>query len=99
MMDFDTFFRCYKSNTHFWHTSNFESANKKPSFIRVVALCVFPYVILVSNYHIYKGKLIKLLPYHSFCGGHIPPRKIEPPFLAVRLRKISHKDPHLAAFP
>ena len=28
------FFRCYKSNTHFWHTSNFESVNKKPSFIR-----------------------------------------------------------------
>ena len=31
------FFRCFKSNTHSWYTSNFESANKKPSFIRVAA--------------------------------------------------------------
>ena len=27
-----------------------------------------------------KEKTIKLLPYHSFYGGHVPPRKIEPPF-------------------
>ena len=98
MMDFDTFFRCFKSNTHSWYTSNFESANKKPFFIRVA--CIFPDVILVSNYHSYKEKTIKLLPYHSFYGGHIPPRKIKPPFLAVRLKKIqSHQDAHLAAFP
>ena len=37
MMDFGTFFRCFKSNTHSWYTSNFASANKKPSFIRVAA--------------------------------------------------------------
>ena len=61
--------------------------------------CVFRDVILVSNYHSYKEKTIKLLPYHSFYGGHIPLRKIEPSFLAVHLKKIqSHKDPHLAAF-
>ena len=88
------FFRCFKSNTHSWYTSNFKSANKEPSFIRVAA-----FVILVSNYYSYKEKTIKLLPYHSFYGGHIPLRKIEPSFLAVHLKKIqSHKDPHLAAF-
>ena len=62
--------------------------------------CVFSDVILVSNYHNYKGKTTKLPPYHSFYGGRIPPRKIEPPFVAVLLKKItSHKDTHLAAFP
>ena len=79
MMDFDTFFRCYKSNTLSWHTSKLESANKKASFIRVTS-CVFPDVNLVSNYHIYKEKAIKLLPYHSFYGCHIPRRKVKPPF-------------------
>ena len=62
--------------------------------------CVFSDVILVSNYHSYIGKTIKLLPYCSFYGGYILPRKCELPFLAVRLRKIqSHQDPHLAVFP
>ena len=55
---------------------------------------IFPDVILVSNYHSYKENTIKLLPYHSFYEGHIPLRKIEPSFLAVRLKKMqSHKDP------
>ena len=76
MMSFDTFFRCFKSNTHSWYTSNFESANKKPFFIRVA--CNFPDVILVSNYHSCKQKTIKLLSCHSFYGGQIPLRKIEP---------------------
>ena len=31
------FFRCFKSNAYLWYTSNFESANKKPSLIRVAA--------------------------------------------------------------
>ena len=35
----------------------------------------------------YKEKIIKLLPYHSFYGGHIPSRKVEPPYLAVHLKK------------
>ena len=62
--------------------------------------CVFRDVTLVSNYHSYKEKTIKLLPYHSFYEGHIPPRKVEPPFLAVHLKKIkSHQNPQLAAFP
>ena len=33
--------------------------------------CVFPDVISVSIYHSYNRKTIKLLPYHSFYGGHI----------------------------
>ena len=37
--------------------------------------CDFPDLISVSNYHSYKEKTIKLLPYHSFDGGHIPPNK------------------------
>ena len=62
--------------------------------------CVFPDVILVSNYHGYKEKAIKLLPYHSLYGGHIPPRKVEPLFLAVCFKKIqNHEDPHLVASP
>ena len=39
------------------HNYNFESANKKPSFIRVAG-CVFSDVILVSNYHRYKEETI-----------------------------------------
>ena len=73
MMDFDTFFSSYKSSTQSWHTSNFESANKKA--ILHQGRCVFPDVILVSNYHSYKKKTIKLLPYHSCYGAHIPPQQ------------------------
>ena len=70
------FFRCFKSNAYFWCNSNFESSNRKPSFISRV----FPDVVLVSNYHSYKEKTIKLLPYHSFYGGHIPQEKFSPLF-------------------
>ena len=41
----------------------------------------------LSNYYSYKEKTIKLLPYNSFYGGHIPPGKIESPFLEARLKK------------
>ena len=45
-----------------------------------------------SNYHSYKEKTVELLPNHSFYGGHIPLKKIESPFLVVRLKKIqSHQ--------
>ena len=62
---------------------------------------VFSDVILVSDYHSYKEKTIKLLPYHSFYGGQIPPpRKTESPFLAVRLKKMKiHQNSNIAAFP
>ena len=86
MMDFDTFLDAARAIliSGTFPTLNLPTKNR-PS--------------LVSNYHSYKRKTIKLLPYYSFYGGHIPPRKIESLFLAVPLRKISHKDPHLAAFP
>ena len=80
------------------YTLNFKSANKNSSFIRVSAF--FSDIILVSNYYSYKEKTTKLLPYHSYYGGHIPLGKTEPPFWAVRLKKIqSPRDPNLAALP
>ena len=98
-MDFDTFFRCYKSNFHSWHTSKLWICQYKKTIFHQGS-CVFPDVILLWNYHSHKEKTIKLLPYYSFYGGHIPPRKIDSPFLAVRLKIIqSHQDFHLAAFP
>ena len=81
----DGSFRCS------YYTSNFESANKKPSFIQ--GSSVFPDVILVSGYHSYKEKTIKLLPYHSFYGGHITQEKLNP------FSGKIHQDAHLAAFP
>ena len=36
------FFRCYKNNTLSWHTSNFESVNKRPLFIRIADVCNIP---------------------------------------------------------
>ena len=73
------FFRCNKSSTLSWHTSNLESVNKKGILHQYS--CVFRDVILVSNYHSYKEKTIKLLPYHSFYGGHIPyQEKLSPLF-------------------
>ena len=33
-------------------------------------------VILVSNYHSYEEKTIKILSYHNFYGGHIPQEKL-----------------------
>ena len=52
-----------------------------------LSLSVFPDAVLVLNYHSYKEKTIKSLPYYSFYGGQIPSTKIEPPFLAVHLKK------------
>ena len=81
MMAFDTLFRFFKSNTYSWYTPNFESA-----ILHQVSY-IFPDVNLVSNHHSYKEKTTKLLPYHSFHGCHIPPRKIEPPLLVVCPKK------------
>ena len=76
------FFICNKSNTLSWHTSNFGSAHKKPSLIRV-ASCAFPDVFLVSNYHSCKENTTKILPHRR---SHNP-RKVEPPFSGVRLKR------------
>ena len=90
-------FRCNKSNTstHSWHTANFESIKNHTSSLRYL----FPDVVLVWNYHIYKEKTIKLLLYHSFYRGLISLRKIEASFMASHLKEIqSHNHRHLAAF-
>ena len=97
MMDFDTFLDATRATLF---PGTFPTLNLPTKSHLHQGSCVFPDVILVSNYHSCKEKTIKLLPYHSFYGGHIPPRKVEPPFLVVRLKKIQiYHDPHLAAFP
>ena len=68
-------------------------------FIRVAAF--FSDVILVLNFHNHKGKITKLLPYHSFFGGHPPPlpKKNWAPFSGMPHKKMQdHQDLHLAAF-
>ena len=92
------FFRCYKSINH--SSGTLPTLNLSIKSHLSSGSCIFPDVISVSNYHSYIEKTIKLLPYHSFYGGQILPRKIEPPFLAVRLKEIqNHQDYHLAPFP
>ena len=66
MMDFDTFLDATRTTVF---------PGTKPSFISVAAFFVICF--LVSNYHSYKEKTIKLLPYHSFYAGHITLRRIE----------------------
>ena len=85
------------------HFHDFESANKKSSFIRVAG-CVFHDVILVSNYHRYKLKTISY--YHTMVSMQITsPKKSRAPFSGStpqkkkKKKKTSHKDPHLPAFP
>ena len=84
MMDFDTFVILQEQNSFMLHVQLLICQYKKPSFIRVAAFSLMMQfwcqIIIVT-----KEKTIKLLPYHSFYVGQIPPRKIEPPFLAVRL--------------
>ena len=85
MMDFDTFLDATRATLF---PGTLPTLNLPIKSHLSSGSCVFRDVILVSNYHSYKEKTIKLLPYHSFYGGHIPPRKVEPPFLAVHLKKI-----------
>ena len=80
------FFRCFKSNTYSWYTSNFESANEKS--ILHQGSCISLDVVLVSNYHSCKEKTIKLLPYHSFYEGHIPLKITEPLFWQSASKKF-----------
>ena len=97
MMDFDIFLDATRATLF---PGTFPTLNLPTKSHLHQGSCVFPDVILVSNYHGYKEKAIKLLPYHSLYGGHIPPRKVEPLFLAVCFKKIqNHEDPHLVASP
>ena len=86
MMDFDTFLDASRATLI---PGSIPTLNLPKKAIPHHSSCVFTDVILVSNYDSYKEKTIKLLPYHSFYGGHnILPGKIGPPFLPVRLKKI-----------
>ena len=74
-------------HTHdgFWYFLNATRATFIPGTLSTLNLsikshplsgsCVFPDVISVSNYHSYKEKTIKVLPYHSFYGGPHAPKK------------------------
>ena len=84
MKDFDTFLDAARATLI---SGTLPTLNLLIKAILHQGSCVFPDVILVSNYHSYKGKTIKLLPYHSFYGGHIPPKKIEPLFWQSALEK------------
>ena len=68
-MDFDTFLRCDKSN------AQLAILNLSIKFHPSSGTCAFPHVISGSNYHSYEDEATKLLRYHSFYGGHIPPNK------------------------
>ena len=73
MMDFDTFLDATRARLvpGTLQTMNL-SIKSHPSS----GTSVFPDVISVSDYHSYKEKTIKLLPYYSFYGGHIPQEKL-----------------------
>ena len=68
-MDFDTFLRCDKSN------AQLAILNLSIKIHPSSGTCAFPHVISGSNYHSYEDEATKLLRYHSFYGGHIPPNK------------------------
>ena len=69
MMDFDTFLDATRATLF---PGTFPTLNLPTKSHLHQGSCVFPDVILVSNYHSYKEKTIKLLPCHSFYGDHIP---------------------------
>ena len=71
MMDFDTFLDASKATLIHGTLPTTLPIPEKAIFHQ--GNCVFPNVILVSNYHSYKEKIIKLLPNHSFYVGHLPP--------------------------
>ena len=67
MMDFDTFLDALRAT---FIPSTLLILNLPIKSILHQGSCIFPDVILMTNYHSYKEKT-KLLPYHSFYGGHI----------------------------
>ena len=67
MMDFDTFLDALRAT---FIPSTLLILNLPIKSILHQGSCIFPDVILMTNYQSYKEKT-KLLPYHSFYGGHI----------------------------
>ena len=70
MMDFDTFLDASKATLIHGTLPTTLPIPEKAIFHQ--GNCVFPNVILVSNYHSYKEKTIKLLQHHSSMGSHSP---------------------------
>ena len=77
MMDFDTFLDATRTTVI---PVTLPTLNVSIKSHPLSGSCVFPDVISVSNYHSYKEKTIKVLPYHSFYGGHAhpPQEKLSP---------------------
>ena len=76
MMDFDAFLDASRATliSGTLPTLNLSTKSHPSS-----GTCIFRDVILVSNYHSYKEKTIKLLLYHSFYGAFTPPPPSPPP--------------------
>ena len=85
MMDFDTILDASRATLFPGTLPTLNLTKRNPSFYQ--GSCVFHDVILVSSYHPYKENTIRLLSHHSFYGGDIYPRKAEPLFPAVSLKK------------
>ena len=78
MMDFDTSFKCYKSQHSFLTCFQLWICQKKAIIHQ--GSCIFPDLILVINYHSYKEKTMQLLPYHSLSMEVTSPKKNWAPF-------------------
>ena len=79
------FFRCCRSII----SGTLPTLNLSIKIHPSLGSCIFSDVILVSNYHSDKGETIKLLPCHSFYGGHIPIRKAPgSPFNSIALKNV-----------
>ena len=88
MMDFDTFLDATRATLipGTLPTMNL-SIRSHPSS----GICVFPYVISVSDYHSCKEKTIKLLS--CFYGCHIPQEKLSPLFWQSTSKKKKKTKP------
>ena len=87
MMDFNNFFRCVKSSTHSWYTPNFESVNKKLSFISLAAFSWFNFSVKLSKLQ-RKGN--KITSYHTIVSMEVTsPKKNWAPFSGSPPQKSS----------
>ena len=101
------FIALHHTHDRFWFFLDASRATLIPGTLQTLNLLIFYQgsltfsdVILVSNYHSYKEKEIKLLPYHSFYGGYIPHQvKLSPLFRHSASKNGTSPDAHLAASP
>ena len=93
MMDFDTFLDATRATLF---PGTLPTLNLPTKSHLHQGSCVFPDVILVSNYHSYKEKTIKLLPYMEVTS---PQEKLSRLSWQSASKKIrSHQDLHLRLF-